>query len=137
MRKYGIDMEDGFADGSKTRRLDPKEIERIMGGGDRTGGIFTWREKNRKKVRPAPVMHTPKSGRSRLLLPRHPSISSHIPCTLVRLLFDRFVLTGRKMRDKLVQLVKFIDSRRRGLKLLFTVSPEVIRGAACLASFLS
>jgi len=51
MRKHGIDLDEGLADGTKTRRLDPKEVERIMGGGEGQGGVFTWREKNRKKVR--------------------------------------------------------------------------------------
>ncbi|KAH7108074.1 kinase-like protein [Auriculariales sp. MPI-PUGE-AT-0066] len=50
MRKHGIDLDEGLADGSKTRRMDPKEIERIMGGGEGQGGVFTWREKNRKKL---------------------------------------------------------------------------------------
>ncbi|EJD52588.1 kinase-like protein [Auricularia subglabra TFB-10046 SS5] len=50
MRKHGIDLDEGLADGTKTKRMDPKEIERIMGGGDGQGGVFTWREKNRKKL---------------------------------------------------------------------------------------
>ena len=49
MRKHGVDLDDGGADGGKTRRLDRKEVDRIMGGGDGQG-VFTWREKNRKKV---------------------------------------------------------------------------------------
>ncbi|KAG9005549.1 hypothetical protein FRB90_010337 [Tulasnella sp. 427] len=51
LKKHGIDLDDpnGIADGRKTKRLAPKEIERIMGGQDGEGGIFTWREKNRKK----------------------------------------------------------------------------------------
>ena len=48
LRKHGIDLEDGNQDGTKTRRLDRKDLERIMGEGP--GGVFTWREKNRKKV---------------------------------------------------------------------------------------
>ena len=54
LRKHGIDLDDGngIADSSKTRPMDKKEIERIMGGGDGEVGVFTWREKNRKKVRP-------------------------------------------------------------------------------------
>lgn len=63
LRKHGIDLEDGSNFGEPraynpntsrgatgTRRMDRKEVERIMGGGDGTGGVFTWREKNRKKV---------------------------------------------------------------------------------------
>lgn len=30
--------------------MDSKDVEALMGGGDGTGGIFTWREKNRRKV---------------------------------------------------------------------------------------
>ncbi|KAG8880157.1 hypothetical protein FRB97_001046 [Tulasnella sp. 331] len=52
LRKHGIDLADpnGIADDKKTKRLDPKEVERIMGTGDGDGGLFTWREKNRKKL---------------------------------------------------------------------------------------
>ena len=52
LRKHGIDLGDsnGIADGRKTKRMDPKEIEMLMGGGEGQGGIFTWREKNRRKV---------------------------------------------------------------------------------------
>lgn len=49
LRKHGIDLEDGNQDGAKTRRIDRKDLEKIMGEGP--GGVFTWREKNRKKVR--------------------------------------------------------------------------------------
>ncbi|EAU91501.2 AGC/NDR protein kinase [Coprinopsis cinerea okayama7 len=51
LHKYGIDLEDpnGIADGRKTKRLDPKQIELLMGGGDGKTGIFTWREKNKRK----------------------------------------------------------------------------------------
>ena len=49
LRKHGIDLEDGNQDGTKTRRIDRKDLEKIMGEGP--GGVFTWREKNRKKVR--------------------------------------------------------------------------------------
>lgn len=54
LKKHGIDLADpnGIADGRKTKRLAPKEIEQIMGGEEGEGGIFTWREKNRKKVCP-------------------------------------------------------------------------------------
>ena len=48
LRKHGIDLGDGNQDGTKTRRLDRKDLEKIMGEGP--GGVFTWREKNRKKV---------------------------------------------------------------------------------------
>ncbi len=37
-------------DGKKTKRMSPKEVELLMGGGDGQGGIFTWREKHRRKV---------------------------------------------------------------------------------------
>ncbi|CAA7261665.1 unnamed protein product [Cyclocybe aegerita] len=52
LHKHGIDLEDpnGIADGKKTKRLDPKQVELLMGGGDGQGGIFTWREKNKRKL---------------------------------------------------------------------------------------
>lgn len=51
LHKYGIDLNDGSdpADGMKTKRLDRKEINRLMGG-ENGEGLFTWREKNRKKL---------------------------------------------------------------------------------------
>jgi protein-serine/threonine kinase len=51
MRKHGVDLEDNaIGDGSRTKRLDRKDLDALMGG-DGQGGIFTWREKNRRKVR--------------------------------------------------------------------------------------
>ncbi|KAI0785612.1 kinase-like protein [Abortiporus biennis] len=54
LHKHGIDLESNFGvgplDGMRTKRLDRKEVERLMGGGDGQGGIFTWREKNRRKL---------------------------------------------------------------------------------------
>lgn len=54
LHKHGIDLEDnhgaGLQDGVRTKRLDRKEVERLMGGGDGQGGIFTWREQNRRKL---------------------------------------------------------------------------------------
>jgi serine/threonine protein kinase len=50
MRKHGIDLEDNpQGDGSRTKRLDRKDFEALMGGDGRSG-IFTWREKNRRKL---------------------------------------------------------------------------------------
>ncbi|KIO09885.1 hypothetical protein M404DRAFT_131052 [Pisolithus tinctorius Marx 270] len=53
LHTYGIDLDDGSSplDGTKTKRMDKKEIKLLMDGGDGQGGIFTWREKNRRKVR--------------------------------------------------------------------------------------
>jgi protein-serine/threonine kinase len=54
MRKHGVDLEDNATgDGLRTKRLDRKDLDALMGG-DGQGGIFTWREKNRRKVRNAP-----------------------------------------------------------------------------------
>ncbi|KAJ7217795.1 kinase-like protein [Mycena pura] len=52
LHKHGIDITDsnGIADGRKTKRMDRKEVELLMGGGEGQGGIFTWREKNRRKL---------------------------------------------------------------------------------------
>ena len=47
MRKHDIDSEGG----SRTKRLDRKDFDALMGGDGQSGGIFTWREKNRRKVR--------------------------------------------------------------------------------------
>lgn len=53
LHKYGIDLDDGtgLMDGTKTRRMDRKDIESLLGDGNGQAGIFTWREKNRRKVR--------------------------------------------------------------------------------------
>ena len=59
MRKHGIDLEDSLGDGSRTKRLDRKDLDALMGGDGRSG-IFTWREKNRKKVK-AIVLVLPRS----------------------------------------------------------------------------
>lgn len=37
-------------DGMRTKRMDRKDIELLMGGGDGEGGLFTWREKHGRKV---------------------------------------------------------------------------------------
>ncbi|KAI5123667.1 hypothetical protein M0805_001696 [Coniferiporia weirii] len=51
LHKYGIDLDDGngVSDGAKTKRLDRREVNRLMGG-ENGEGVFTWREKNRKKL---------------------------------------------------------------------------------------
>jgi serine/threonine protein kinase len=50
MRKHGVDLEDNsLGDGSRTKRLDRKDFDALMGG-DGQSGIFTWREKNRRKL---------------------------------------------------------------------------------------
>ncbi|KAG6920277.1 hypothetical protein DXG01_005046 [Tephrocybe rancida] len=52
LHKHGIDLEDsnGIADGKGTRRMNRKEVELLMGNGEGKGGVFTWREKNRRKL---------------------------------------------------------------------------------------
>ena len=51
LHKHGIDLDDGtgLTEGNKTRRMRRKDVDRLMGG-ENGEGIFTWREKNRKKV---------------------------------------------------------------------------------------
>ncbi|KAK0212878.1 kinase-like domain-containing protein [Desarmillaria ectypa] len=51
LHKHGIDLEDtnGISDGRKTKRMNRKDVELLMGG-EGEGGLFTWREKNRRKV---------------------------------------------------------------------------------------
>lgn len=79
MKKHGIDLGDpnGIADGRKTKRLAPKEIEQIMGGEEGEGGIFTWREKNRKKVCPLSLLFRRFQLRHSCLL----LLSWHTQCT--------------------------------------------------------
>ncbi|KAJ7647102.1 kinase-like domain-containing protein [Roridomyces roridus] len=52
LHKHGIDLEDtnGIANGRRTKRMNRQEVELLMGGGDGPGGVFTWREKNRRKL---------------------------------------------------------------------------------------
>lgn len=52
LHKHGIDLEDGngIGDGTRTKRMDRKDVELLMGDGNGQSGIFTWREKNRRKV---------------------------------------------------------------------------------------
>jgi protein-serine/threonine kinase len=58
LHKHGIDLEDpiGIADDRKTRKLDRREVELLMGGGEDGEGLFTWREKNRRKVSPNAIL---------------------------------------------------------------------------------
>jgi serine/threonine protein kinase len=53
LRKHGIDLDDGAVDpldtGRRTKRMSRQDIEKLMGG-EGQGGVFTWREKNRKKL---------------------------------------------------------------------------------------
>ena len=86
LHKYGIDLESsqGPADGTRTRRLDRKEVERLMGGGDGQGGIFTWREKHGRKVSGAAC--TPFSSRDLPLYSYNPCAtgSSRTLCKSLR-----------------------------------------------------
>ncbi|KAJ7594009.1 kinase-like domain-containing protein [Mycena floridula] len=52
LHKHGIDLDDGNgqSDGKKTRRMGRREVEILMGGQEGPGGVFTWREKNRRKL---------------------------------------------------------------------------------------
>jgi protein-serine/threonine kinase len=40
-----------MTENKRTRKLNRKDIELLMGDGDGKGGVFTWREKNGRKVR--------------------------------------------------------------------------------------
>ena len=42
-------------DGMRTKRMNRKDIESLMGGEDGEGGLFTWREKHGKKVSLGPL----------------------------------------------------------------------------------
>jgi len=62
MRKHGIYVEyNPPGDGSRTKRLDRKDLDALMGGDGRSG-IFTWREKNSRKVRTIIVLVLAKSS---------------------------------------------------------------------------
>ncbi|EIN11833.1 kinase-like protein [Punctularia strigosozonata HHB-11173 SS5] len=52
LHKHGIDLEDGndLRDPAGTRRMKRKDVDLIMGGGEGEGGLFTWREKHRRKL---------------------------------------------------------------------------------------
>ncbi|KAI6121464.1 kinase-like domain-containing protein [Pisolithus sp. B1] len=52
LHTYGIDLDDGSNPlyRTKTRRMDKEEIKLLMDGGDGQSGIFTWRERNRRKL---------------------------------------------------------------------------------------
>jgi hypothetical protein len=78
MRKHGIDLEDNPQDGSRTKRLDRKDFEALMGGDGRSG-IFTWREKNRRKVRTIFVLVLAKSSHRRSM---HLSVGVLSVCTI-------------------------------------------------------
>lgn len=54
LHKHGIDLEESGMDGNKTRRMDRKDVAMLMGG-DGQSGVFTWREKHRRKV-PEPFL---------------------------------------------------------------------------------
>ena len=51
LHKHGIDLEisNSVSDNQRTRRMSRKDVELLMGG-EGQGGLFTWRDKNRRKV---------------------------------------------------------------------------------------
>jgi hypothetical protein len=53
LHKYGIDLADGKT--KKSKKMDRKALDEIMG--EDPEGIFTWREKNRKKARRSFFFH--------------------------------------------------------------------------------
>ena len=52
-RKHRIDLEDGngLSEDDNRRQMERKEVDQLTGAEDGQG-VFTWREKNRKKVSP-------------------------------------------------------------------------------------
>ena len=99
MRKHGIDLEDG--DGSQTKRLNRKDLDALMGGDGRSG-IFTWREKNRRKVRMIVVGYSPIFSSQ----PFHAPVSWRIPCKQnLRLQWwaGACLLTNRQLWNEFVQ----------------------------------
>jgi protein-serine/threonine kinase len=49
LHKHGIDLEDAAGPDTRTRRMKPQDVALLMGG-DGQSGMFTWREKHRRKV---------------------------------------------------------------------------------------
>jgi hypothetical protein len=53
LHKHGIDLEDASGPDTRTRRMNRQDVAALMGGDGRSG-VFTWREKHRRKVRSRP-----------------------------------------------------------------------------------
>ena len=98
LHKHGIDLEDtnGIADGRKTKRMDRKNVGLLMGGAEGQGGVFTWREKNRRKVN----LHLFSDS---LMFNSSPSL--HIQCLYRSFVSILDLLTLPQMWDQLVQYV--------------------------------
>jgi hypothetical protein len=71
LHKHGIDLDEAAGPDARTRRMDRRDVAALMGG-DGQSGVFTWREKHRRKVRTAPARARPCPP----LTPR----SLHTPC---------------------------------------------------------
>lgn len=52
LRKHGVDLEEPLPSKGNTKRMKRAEVERIMGKEwlEQGDGVFTWRDKNRKKL---------------------------------------------------------------------------------------
>jgi hypothetical protein len=48
----------GISDGNRTKRMRRRDVDRLMGG-ENGEGVFTWRERNRKKVLLSLINHLP------------------------------------------------------------------------------
>ena len=74
----------------RTKRMNRKDIELLMGGEDGEGGVFTWREKHGRKVccDPSPPLRMRKGCKQ---LISFVSDSWHIQCTLLMFCFCAFI----------------------------------------------
>ncbi|KAG8933361.1 hypothetical protein FRC01_009686 [Tulasnella sp. 417] len=113
LKKHGIDLNDpnGIADGKKTKRMAPQEIERIMGGQEGEGGIFTWREKNRKKrhVTRQKILNWKQS----LKFPPRPRVSREGVNLMERLLCEPEDRIGSEASSSVVRPNSLIMQERR------------------------
>jgi serine/threonine protein kinase len=118
LRKHGIDLADGGT--TKKKHMDRKTVEEIMGG--EPGGVFTWRDRNRKKVSPKVV------GSLKILANSCTSWHTRCKSSSTRLLRRRWIW------DKAVEQTLTVHSFAHTYPHFVTkveqtvVSPEVIRG---------
>ena len=130
MRKHGIDLEDNLqGDGSRAKHLDRKDFEALMGGDGRSG-IFTWREKNRRKVRAIIVLVLAKPSHSHR---RSLHLSARVLCVCLlvyNLRFPRLWLTKHKScgTNSYSTHLHTWSEKLRDAELNLSVAPEVIRG---------
>lgn len=73
--------------------MDRKDVELLMGGGEGQGGVFTWREKNRRKVCSVPSNLCISSHRS-IILAGVFSVRKTLFGATISELMARFIVVG-------------------------------------------